>query len=269
MIEILNKKIDGDKKPSLDIYELWLKENHNILINELTESYYESVTQDLKEQLEQSRFWVNISQNLKEFEEEYQLKTDGYELFKNLSTPKIITKPYKSFIEKTFRKNILNNPNWPNAPKEGWLLPENWLSNINDIVRTTFVVKYLDGVDFLMNKLVFNCENSGLVCETSWEARDVGYYAVHMNIRQNYLIKEMDWNKKSKNISFEIQITTQLQEVIRRLLHDYYEEKRIEKENDEKWQWNYRSEEFSTNYLGHILHYVEGMIMEIREKEKR
>jgi hypothetical protein len=89
---------------------------------------------------------------------------------------------------------------------------------------------------------------------------------VHMNIRQDCLVRELDWNKKTKNISFEIQITTQLQEVIRRLLHEYYEEKRTEKATDEKWQWNYRSEEFSTNYLGHILHYVEGMIMDIREK---
>ncbi|GAI51334.1 unnamed protein product [marine sediment metagenome] len=53
------------------------------------------------------------------------------------------------------------------------------------------------------------------------------------------------------------------------MLHKYYEEtrKRLEKE-DIKWQWNYKSDEFVANYLGHILHYVEGMIMEIREKQK-
>ena len=36
-----------------------------------------------------------------------------------------------------------------------------------------------------------------------------------------------------------------------------------------KWQWDYKSDEFSANYLGHILHYVEGMIVEIREKQKK
>ncbi|MGB4697792.1 MAG: hypothetical protein WBH08_08095, partial [Methanothrix sp.] len=97
-------------------------------------------------------------------------------------------------------------------------------------------------------------------------ARDEGYYALHMNIRQNYLVKEMNWTEETKIISFEIQITTQLQDVIRRLLHEDYEEKRTERVADEKWQWNYKSEEFSTNYLGHILHYVEGMIMDVREK---
>ena len=43
--------------------------------------------------------------------------------------------------------------------------------------------------------------------------------------------------------------------------------KRITKENV-KWQWNYKGDEFTANYLGHILHYVEGMIMEIRDKQE-
>jgi hypothetical protein len=52
------------------------------------------------------------------------------------------------------------------------------------------------------------------------------------------------------------------------LLHKYYEDKRKGiREEDIKWQWDYKSDELATNYLGHILHYVEGMIMEIREKQ--
>ena len=76
----------------------------------------------------------------------------------------------------------------------------------------------------------------------------------------------MDFKTEKIMVSIEIQITTQLQEVIKKLLHKYYEErrKRIEKPSV-KWQWDYKSDEFSTNYLGHILHYVEGMIMDIRE----
>ena len=65
----------------------------------------------------------------------------------------------------------------------------------------------------------------------------------------------------------EIQITTQLQEVIRRLLHKYYERQRSGRStSDLKWQWDYKSDEFAANYLGHILHYVEGMIMDVRDK---
>lgn len=53
------------------------------------------------------------------------------------------------------------------------------------------------------------------------------------------------------------------------MLHTYYEEQRRKGKREDKWQWDYNSEEFSANYLGHILHYVEGMIMEVREKQER
>ena len=70
------------------------------------------------------------------------------------------------------------------------------------------------------------------------------------------------------DIPIEIQITTQLQDVIRKLLHIYYEERRKKiTEDDIKWQWDYKSDEFVANYLGHILHYVEGMIMDVRSKQ--
>lgn len=52
-------------------------------------------------------------------------------------------------------------------------------------------------------------------------------------------------------------------------MHKYYEERRKKvKLNEKDWIWDYKCDEFAANYLGHILHYVEGMIMEIREKQK-
>jgi hypothetical protein len=35
----------------------------------------------------------------------------------------------------------------------------------------------------------------------------------------------------------------------------------------EEISWNYRNDQFITTYLGHILHYVEGMIIEVRDRE--
>ncbi len=71
-------------------------------------------------------------------------------------------------------------------------------------------------------------------------------------------------------LNVEIQITTQIQEIIKVLLHKHYEENRkTTVPKDYKWQWDYKSPEFSSNYLGHIIHYVEGMIVEIRDKESR
>ena len=35
------------------------------------------------------------------------------------------------------------------------------------------------------------------------------------------------------------------------------------------WQWDYTNDRFNTNYLGHIVHYVEGMIVQLRDKQMK
>jgi hypothetical protein len=108
-----------------------------------------------------------------------------------------------------------------------------------------------------------------MVCEATFEAREEGYYALHLYTKKLFEIRTPEWSAESVAFWIEIQITTQLQEVIRKLLHKYYEQRRKRLEKPvEKWQWNYSSDEFCINYLGHILHYIEGMIMEIREKQR-
>ena len=210
-----------------------------------------------------------ISKNLREFESKYLLKTK-YPLLTPGFKPELSIKPFNSFLLKTFRKNILKNKNWPEKPANGWVFPNNWYSTISDIIRTLFVVKYLDGVEFMIDEIKSICEQQGLPpCDIFFEAREDGYYAVHLYTKQEFEIPKVPWDTKRVKVSIEIQITTQLQEVIRKLLHKYYEEKRERvKEEDIKWQWNYKSDEFIADYLGHILHYVEGMIMEIRERQK-
>ena len=124
----------------------------------------------------------------------------------------------------SFRKNILDNKDFPEPPTEGWILPENWYSRINDILRTLIVVKYLDGVEFIIEKIKSLCEQIEKDFNYTFEAREVGYYAVHLYTREEFEIPRMDWDTVKVSTSIEIQITTQLQEVIRKLLHKYYEE---------------------------------------------
>lgn len=141
---------------------------------------------------------------------------------------------------------------------------------INDVVRTSFVTKYLDGVKFLSNKFETIASDSGLSSSLDYEAKEDGYYAAHFYVDFDCEIPTHSWETSKIRLAIEIQITTQLQEVIKRLLHTYYEEKRKSTlKSDVKWQWDYKSDEFSTNYLGHILHYIEGMIMEVREKQNK
>lgn len=44
-------------------------------------------------------------------------------------------------------------------------------------------------------------------------------------------------------------------------------EAKMIKKKDVKWQSDYRSNEFNVNYLGHIIHYIEGVIINVRDKQ--
>ena len=259
----------SDERPrDIDQYKKWLKKEHGVEILDRTKRYYESVTSGVKIEFQKSVFWRELIENLKEYDGEYLVAT-GYHLFVPGSVPELDIKPFDSFLIKTFRKNVLENKNWPDEPNDGWIIPSNWYCRINDIIRTLFIVKYIDGVEFMVSKVKCLCEQRMAECRIFLEAREEGYYAAHIYTRENFEIPKVTWDTERVDFSIEIQITTQLQEVIRKLLHKYYEERRKKiKPEDVKWQWNYKTDEFVTNYLGHILHYVEGMIMEIREKQK-
>ena len=197
------------------------------------------------------------------------LRDTGYQLFVP-PAPTLLTKPLDSTVTKSFRKNILDNKSWPEPPEGGWLLPDNWLSKVNDLIRTSFTVKYLDGVTWVVDAIEKLCGNHDLKCRKFLEAREEGYYAAHVYCRIPVELPKRTWDVERLEISVELQVTTQLQEVIKQLLHKYYAEKRTSnrKTDSPKWQWDYRSDEFAIGYLGHILHYVEGMVMEIRDKNR-
>ncbi len=257
-----------DKPKNIDEYKKWLLDVHKIDISSRTVNHYETAANKIKRDFEKNAFWVNLKKKLKEVESEYLVDT-GDPLLMSRFKSDLEIKSFESFLLKTFRINILENPNWPEDPQSSWILPSNWFCRINDIVRTSFIVKYLDGVKFLIDNLQLICSQHGLKCEPSFEAKEEGYYAAHLDIENKFEIPKFYLGTETVTVSIEFQITTQLQEVIKKLLHKHYEERRKKVEKaDVKWQWDYKSDEFSTNYLGHILHFIEGMIVDIREKQK-
>src|SRR5271157_2509592 len=253
-------------KPEFKDYLGWLETTSTIALPKNYETYFNTITAIMKADLENSELWIKILENLREYNDEYYIKTN-YQLFREY-TPSIVIKPYQSFLLKTYRKNILENKRWPDEPFGGWYFPENWLSRINDTIRTLFEVKYLDGVEFLISKIETLCKERNDRFEYHLEARDEGYYAGHVYITQQFEIPKITWDTEIITPKVEIQITTQLQEVIQQLLHNYYEENRKSTDKSENWQWKFRSNEFSANYLGHILHYLEGMIVEVRDESR-
>jgi ppGpp synthetase/RelA/SpoT-type nucleotidyltranferase len=256
-------------KPTFEKYTIWFKDKFDTDLNSKSASIYQYVIQKLTSDFENLAFYKELQNSIRDFNDEYFLKY-GYSLLK-IEPIKIFSKPYESLLNKSYRKNILYNENYPEEPNGGWITPENWYTKINDLLRTMITVRYLDGVEFIANKIKILAEKYKFIFSVDFEAREEGYYAAHISLEGKFNIVDDNWNMKEIDLSFEIQVTTQLQEVIKTLLHKMYEEVRLLPimEKNQKWQWDYKSMEFRSNYLGHILHYVEGMILEVRDKQKQ
>lgn len=262
------EKKSVSKIENIKDYRDWFEEKFHVYSNYV--AYYNSVVNKMIVDISKSRIWLDIIENLEDIGVQYEMKKKYSLLLYPNENIKVLGKEYDSLIDKTYRKNVLNNNKWPNEPASGWISPDNWFSKINDIVRTSIVVRYIDGVEFLVEKIKQIVLKNKNKIEVQMEAKDEGYYAAHIYIPQEVEIQGFDRGSEIINVKFEIQITTQLQEVIKKLLHKYYETKRISsKSQDKNWKWDYKSDEFAANYLGHILHYVEGMIVEIQEKQRK
>ena len=67
-------------------------------------------------------------------------------------------------------------------------------------------------------------------------------------------------------MSFEIQITTEMQYILHGLTHIFYEKERHqESTRDEAWKWKYNTSRFAASYISHSLHLLEGMILRLYE----
>lgn len=255
-----------EKPTSIEEFKCWFTKKFDYSPQQY-EGYYQMCTTNLRETFINSPFWKAVQKELPNIDDRYRIEK-GYKLLTTTEVPEIYIKSLDSLIIKAYRKNILNNTFFPERPKDGWISHHNWFTNINDILRTTIVVKYIDGVEFLLKELYTIAEQNSCKLNYSLEAREEGYYAAHAGIKINLKIYNMLYAQEDIELNIGIQVTTELQEIIKTLLHKHYEKNRksITPPNY-KWQWDYKCDEFASNYLGHIVHYVEGMIVEIRDKQ--
>lgn len=254
------------KPDSPETFEPWFEQKFSIRLASY-KNYYENTVIDLKNQFVESPFWKKLGDSLNEIDDIF-LKEKGVRLFSKAELPNVVTKSYKSLLNKVFRKDVLHNTQFPSSPDNGWITHENWFERIHDLVRTSFEVKYLDGVKFLLERMQNVANETGTVFSYSFEAREEGYYAAHASVKVTMELLNQNWERTPVDVEVEIQVTTELQEMIKGLLHKYYEENRKKiYDSDYKWQWDYSCEQFVPNYMGHIAHYIEGMIVDIRDKQ--
>lgn len=262
----------GERPRNLTEYREWLRVERAFLPSPGSETRFETSASRARDALVDSDFWSGLADELREAEATYRLECDGFPLMHSNDLPEVSVKSYESALLKTFRHNVLENENFPEVPHDHeWLLPiPEYFAKLGDVVRTRFVVKYADGVEFLAERLRNRAESMGFTFHLSWAARIEGYYAAHIRLGRTVNLPKMDWDTAAMDMAYEFQITTQLQEVILRLTHYNYEARRVKPFDEltpKPWQWDFAAPEFSANYLGHILHYLEGVILDIRKMQ--
>ncbi|HJT91238.1 MAG TPA: hypothetical protein VJ777_04755 [Mycobacterium sp.] len=259
-------------KPNLKEYTDWLEKVWGGDARELRKGRFLHQQGDLARAFEVSPFWKAVDSRLSEWALTYERKTKFRLFAQGIPDVAITTKTWESFQSRTWRENVRNNPNWPEAPSEGWLLPDTWFERLWDIVRTRLVVRYLDGVEFLAEVLENLATEYCPPPRRVIHAQEWGYYAVHVVVPQSFRVQALNYDyEEDRSSEVEIQITTELQETISQLTHPYFERRREEYPSEDQaedlaWQWNYASSEFTPYYLGHLLHYLEGMIMKTRSE---
>jgi len=258
---------DEAHKPSVDEYEAWLATVWKGDRRELRRGRYLQQQRDLQHAFQHSPYLVAVEEQLLDWATDYQRKTGAVLFTRAQPEIELKLKPWESFLSRTWRENCLKNDAWPQPPVGGWYAPDCWFERLWDIVRTRLVVRYLDGVQFLASHLTDLAEEMGVEARLKTHAQDEGYYAMHVVVTQPFEVQTLNFEEvEQRSSGIEIQLTTELQETIGMLTHGYFEQRREEREDpDQKWQWDYRSPEFTPYYLGHLLHYLEGMIMQVRE----
>jgi hypothetical protein len=255
------------KKPdSLEEYITWAEREIDCQFNHpRSQRVYDTNLITIFNTVTEHPFFIGFSNKANEWEEFYKGKTYS-SLFMDDSDPNLIKKPYSSTVEKTYRQNILWNKEFPNPPKNGWYTFQNLYSRLNDLVRGTLVCRFIDGPAFVADRIQEYAEEHKLKYRQYSQEREDGYYAFHVYVSFPVTIINSAWDEENILVEVEIQVTTQLQEVLRILTHKFYETQRLVVPNDKgKWKWDFSSSRFKVGYLSHTLHLLESIILESRE----
>jgi ppGpp synthetase/RelA/SpoT-type nucleotidyltranferase len=178
-----------------------------------------------------------------------------------------VTKPYDSVIDKTYRVNCNWNRAFPRRPADGWTTASNWFSKFDDLVRTTLVCRYLDGPEIVCKALKQAAEGHKLEAAFEPRATNDGYYAFHFYARIPVSLMTLQGKIHDTTVEVEVQVTTQLQEVLRDLTHPLYRAERVGVRRPSPIErWDFGTSKFRASYLAHTLHLIEGMIVQLRNE---
>lgn len=178
-----------------------------------------------------------------------------------------VIKPHDSVLDKLYRINCLDNENWPNPPHDaGFVEGISALSFLNDILRGRIVCRYMDAPQRVCEKLK---ESFGDRCSFFPKNSGRGYYSWHAYIDVSGFIPD---GVDVREITFkvEIQFVTQLADALNELTHGVYEELRLgeaQAASNQNWQWDPDNPRFKTTFVGHSIHMIEGILLEMKNSQ--
>jgi ppGpp synthetase/RelA/SpoT-type nucleotidyltranferase len=261
-----------DGKPEVGAEYLdWLDRVWRGDTRELREGRFLHQQGDLRQAFAASPYWREVARRLYDWSTDYRTETDAL-LFQGApAVPKLANKPWQSFLSRTWRENVHRNDNWPDPPPGGWWLPDNWFERAWDIVRTRFVVRYMDGVKTLAENLVACAEERRfkLDAHVDAEAKADGYYAYHVLVRQPFAVPALDYGGNQERTSYiEIQVMTELAEVVSQLTHPLYETRREAQPAEMPALWKEDSDEHEIIALGQQSAKLERDVLRIRKQNR-
>lgn len=261
------KVLDKTAPKTLSEFYDWAATNLSCDFNDpKSKRLYEINLSNIYNSVSNSPFFKGLLPEMEKWENVYITNTKS-SLFMEKSLPRLLQKPYESAVDKAFRTNVIWNNNFPEPPKKGWVTTDNLFYTFNDLVRCSIVCKFIDGPRFVTDRLMLYAKSLDLERRRYTQERDEGYYAYHFYVKFSLKFVDKDWQELIFPVETEIQVTTQLQEVLRTLTHSYYKESRVIVDQDSsEWKWDFGSNRFRVGYLSHTLHLLESIILESRNE---
>lgn len=208
------------------------------------------------------RFWMGVNSNLTRLRTEY-LSLTGADLSDSRLFINFVGKSKSSIQDKLVQRCKLAPDRLEELiAKDGPPIPK-----IKDLVRTRIKCKYIDGVEYLADRMVDLADEYDCLLERTRQGSIEGYFAQHIIVKQS-VIWRLGGTKMIADICCEIQIATEMATQMWDVSHSLYESVRRRGDKPEKWQWTPSSPQFISNQLGHMIHLADGLLVQLRGQVK-